>query len=131
METYFKFKHLTRKTDNMINYITKPVACKYKNDELKLKETLDLARKIKLLLKKLDKIWERNKKALEKGLLTENDCTKEEALAKEIDKNIELYHQKLSTLPTLKSNETGKSAVILKFSRIFDRCRHRVDYNSQ
>lgn len=69
---------------------------------------LDLARKIKLLLKKLDKTWKRNEKAKKEGLLTKKDCTKEKILAEKIDKNIELYAQKLSELRGNKTEEDVK-----------------------
>lgn len=94
MKGYFKLKRIVRRSGDLVNGSINLEAAIWKDKECKLEEILDLVRRIKQLLKKLDETWENNAKKLKKGRLTKNDCDKEENLAKEIDKLIELYNKK-------------------------------------
>lgn len=128
MKGYVRLKRIVRRSGDLANGSINLEAAIWKDKECKLEEILDLVRRIKQLLKKLDETWENNAKKLKKGRLTKNDCDKEENLAKEIGKLIELYNKKISEFNSLRNGEAKESSKKLKFSDNFECCRHKISF---
>lgn len=63
----------------MVNKLMSTTALAYKERETKLEKMLNEVREIKVLLKKLDKIWQYNEKKRKNKPLTESDCNKEKS----------------------------------------------------
>ncbi len=118
MSIHLSIKRFTKdKTENMVNKLMRATAIAYKDHETKLKKMLDEVREIKVLLKKLDKIWQSNEK---KELLTESDCNKEKVLATKIDDLIASYIRDYNNLGNKKDKEKNENIKVLRFSSFFD-----------
>lgn len=66
MKGYFKLKRIVRRSGDLVNGSINLEAAIWKDKECKLEEILDLVRRIKQLLKKLDETWENNAKKTKK-----------------------------------------------------------------
>ncbi len=121
MAIHLSIKRFTKdKTENMVNKLMSTTALAYKERETKLEKMLNEVREIKVLLKKLDKIWQYNEKKIKNKPLTESDCNKEKILANKIDELIASYVKDYNNLENTKGKEKSENVEILRLSNFFD-----------
>ncbi len=111
MSIHFSAKRPTRlKTANVDEEKgLKGLAVFSKLTESSSEEISKSAREIKVLVKKLDKLYKDNQKKKDKNKLTEKDCEKEKKLAAEVDTAVSNMNYLISTIDSIYDKvETSK-----------------------